>query len=203
MAYDLLFRRRTRRNWARKATVQIPSQAPGLVLTQDEKDLLARIALCRAQAQGGDKAARKRWKKTVKQIVAIRRKAARGDVKCQRTVAVLVQSGMFPSTRKGAPRGTTALKPLVSGIGKTPKAPKEIDPSTLPIPARDILSKALIKQRIPNWAIDDAISLSFNSKPRTQIPENLYLARKNGIRQYLINRKVFIFSPMDGRAYEW
>jgi len=114
MAYDLLLRRRIRRSYARKPTVTVRS-TDSLVLTEPEKAWLARIALCRAQAQAGDKRAAKDWKKTVKQIVATRRKAARGDVKAQRTVAVLVQSGMFPSSKKLAPKGTRVLKPLVAG----------------------------------------------------------------------------------------
>ncbi len=116
MAYDILLRRQIRRNWARQPTVQIRSTAPGLILTEPEKAMLARVALCRAQAQGGDKRAQKAWKKIVKQITATRRRAARGDVKAQRTVAVLVQSEMFPSKRKLAPKGAPgALKPLIAG----------------------------------------------------------------------------------------
>jgi hypothetical protein len=115
MAYDILLRRPIRRSYARKPTVQIKS-TESLVLTEPEKAMLARIALCRAQAQAGDKGAQKTWKKTVKQIVATRRKAARGDVQAQRQIAVLVQSGMFPSKKKLAPKGAPgALKPLVAG----------------------------------------------------------------------------------------
>ena len=108
MAYDILFRRRTPRNWAHTASFEASPMIADIVLTEAEKGMLARIALCRAQAQGGDKRALKVWKKTNKQIVGLRRKAARGDVKAQRQVKVLQQSGLYQGVQAMDFRPTVA-----------------------------------------------------------------------------------------------
>lgn len=99
MAYDLLFRKHTRRSWsigAEPSAVDRPMAPDPLVATPEEQQVLARLAAVKMLADAGDRTARVKWKKFVQsELPATRRKALRGDANARRLLTVVEQSGLL------------------------------------------------------------------------------------------------------------
>ena len=101
MAYDLLLRRKTHTNWSMHSMLNPAFASCGdfapdpIATTPDEQQYLAKLAVLRMKADSGDVAAQKEWKTTMANVNALRKKAAKGDDKAQRTVAILKESGIF------------------------------------------------------------------------------------------------------------
>lgn len=106
MAYDLLFRRQTGRNWSRHSYFG-PAALGTLLLvdyefapdptptTAEEQGLIAKLAVLKMQVNAGDKKALGKWRKIVAFVARAKKKAARGDAKSQRFITVLNESGLF------------------------------------------------------------------------------------------------------------
>ena len=106
MAYDLLFRRQTARNWSRRSYLG-PAARGTLLLasyefapeptptTTEEQALIAKLAVLKMQVDAGDKKALGKWRKMVAFIAKAKKKAAQGDEKSKRFITVLNESGLF------------------------------------------------------------------------------------------------------------
>jgi len=106
VAYDLLFRKRTRTNWSRHSycgprgilllastTYEFaPDPTP---TTDEEKQFIAKLAVLKMSADAGNKKASKEWKATLTKLEAVKKKAAKGDEKSKHLVVVLQESGIF------------------------------------------------------------------------------------------------------------
>lgn len=122
MAYDLLFRRQIRRNWARSSSlpagfmgadsVVVPSgdggpshpsptharKARTFVPTEAEKQLLAKVAVLKMAATSGHKGARKELQNVAVKVLQVKSKAALGDPKAAHLVEVLRDSKIFAAS---------------------------------------------------------------------------------------------------------
>lgn len=100
MAYDLLFRRQTPRNWSLHSYlaeyVFAPDPTP---TTPEEQQLIARLAVLKMGADAGNKKDAKRWRAAMAKLVLEKKKAARGDEKAKRLMKVLEESGIFSGVR--------------------------------------------------------------------------------------------------------
>ena len=106
MAYDLLFRRQTSRNWSRRSYLG-PAARGTLLLasyefapdptptTPEEQGLIAKLAVLKMQVDAGDKKALVKWRKISTYIAKAKMKAAKGDAKAKRFITVLNESGLF------------------------------------------------------------------------------------------------------------
>ena len=110
MAYDLLTRRQTRTNWSRHsylgprarlrsgrmlflATYEFaPDPTP---TTDEERQFIAKLAVLKMNADGGNKKAAKEWKATMAKVAAAKKRADSGDPKAKRLMTVLNESGLF------------------------------------------------------------------------------------------------------------
>jgi hypothetical protein len=126
MAYDILLRRRTHTNWSMHSIVN-PAFALGyefapdpIATTPDEQQYLAKLAVLRMKADSGDAAAQKEWKVTMTNVNALRKKAAKGDDKAQRTVAILKESGIFSGVQTMS-LGAEYFSKLSADCKKNPK----------------------------------------------------------------------------------
>jgi len=106
VAYDLLLRRQTSRNWSRRSYCG-PAARGTLLLaeyvfapdptptTQKEQQFLAKLAVLKMQVDRGDKAALKRWRAFAVKIARTKKMADRGDPRAKRVITVLNESGLF------------------------------------------------------------------------------------------------------------
>jgi hypothetical protein len=101
MAYDILLRRRTHTNWSMHSIIN-PTFASGyefapdpIATTPEEQQYLAKLAVLKMSADAGNAGAQKEWRAAMATVAALRKKAAKGDEKATRTVAVLKESGIF------------------------------------------------------------------------------------------------------------
>lgn len=96
MAYDLLFRRQTPRNWSLHSYLCDYSFAPDPTpTTQAEQALIARLAVLKMGASAGNKRDAKKWRAAMAKIVLEEKKAARGDARAMRLMKILKESGLF------------------------------------------------------------------------------------------------------------
>jgi hypothetical protein len=106
VAYDLLLRRQTPKNWSRssycgpaaRGTLLLASYtfAPDPAPTTDaEKQLLAQLAVLKMRVDNGDKKALKKWRRAMAKLVLAKRAADRGDARARRLVTVVNESGIF------------------------------------------------------------------------------------------------------------
>lgn len=100
MAYDLLFRRYTRRNWARSSSLPLGfmGDEPVVIPTEAEKQLLAKVAVLKMAATAGHKGARKELQNVAVKVLQVRGKAAQGDPKAAHLVEVLRDSKIFAAS---------------------------------------------------------------------------------------------------------
>lgn len=106
MAYDLLLRRQTSRNWSRRSYCG-PSARGTLLLaeyvfapdptptTPAEQQFLAQLAVLKMQVNAGDKKALKKWRAFASKLGKTKKQADRGDPKAKRVMTVLNESGIF------------------------------------------------------------------------------------------------------------
>ena len=106
MAYDLLFRRQTPRNWSRRSYLG-PAARGTLLLasyefapdptptTPEEQGFIAKLAVLKMQVDAGDKKALGKWRKMVVYIDKEKKKASQGNAKAKRLITVLNESGLF------------------------------------------------------------------------------------------------------------
>ncbi len=110
MAYDLLTRRQTSTNWSRHSYLGprarlrsgrmlflasyefAPDPTP---TTDEERQFIAKLAVLKMNADGGNKKAAKEWKATMAKVAAAKKKADSGDPKAKRLMTVLNESGLF------------------------------------------------------------------------------------------------------------
>jgi len=106
VAYDILFRRQTKRNWSRRSYCGPTARgsfllaeyvfAPEPTQTTDaEKQFLAKLAVLKMKTNNGDKKARLKWRAAVAKIVEARKLADRGDPRAKRLVTIVNESGIF------------------------------------------------------------------------------------------------------------
>jgi hypothetical protein len=126
MAYDILLRRRTHTNWSMHSMLNPAFATCGdfepdpIATTPDEQQYLAALAVLRMKADSGDPAAQKEWKAAMVTVEALRKKAAKGDDKAQRTVAILKESGIFSGVQTMS-LGATYFSRLAADCGRNPK----------------------------------------------------------------------------------
>ena len=106
MAYYLLLRRQTSKNWSRRSycgpaargTLLLASYefAPDPVpTTPAEQHFLSQLAVLKMRTDAGDKRALKQWRSAAAKIVKTRKLAERGDPRAKRLITVLNESGLF------------------------------------------------------------------------------------------------------------
>ena len=106
MAYDLLLRRQTSKNWSRhsycgpsfRGTLLLASYtfAPDpLPTTAAEKQFIAKLAVLKMLTDNGDKKARKQWKVAMARLVETKKLADKGDPRAKRVMTVVNESGIF------------------------------------------------------------------------------------------------------------
>jgi hypothetical protein len=101
MAYDILLRRRTHTNWSMHSLYSPAFASCGdfapdpIATTPEEQQYLAKLAVLKMSADAGNAGAQKEWKAAMTAVQALRKKAAKGDEKASRTVAILKESGIF------------------------------------------------------------------------------------------------------------
>jgi hypothetical protein len=66
-----------------------------LPTTDEEKQVIARLAVLKMKVDAGDKKALKEWRIAGKKIIDAKKKADLGDVKAKRLMQVLSESGIF------------------------------------------------------------------------------------------------------------
>ena len=66
-----------------------------LPTTDEEKQVIARLAVLKMRVDGGDKKALKEWREAGKKIILAKKLAAKGDPKAKRLMQVLGESGLF------------------------------------------------------------------------------------------------------------
>ena len=106
MAYDLLLRRQTSKNWSRRSYCG-PAHRGTLLLaeyvfapdpvptTPAEQQFLAKLAVLKMQVNQGDKKALKKWRVFAAKIAKTKKMADRGDARAKRVITVLNESGIF------------------------------------------------------------------------------------------------------------
>jgi len=131
MAYDILLRRKTHTNWSmhslhNPAFASCGDFAPDpIATTSDEQQYLAQLAVLRMKADSGDASAQKEWRATMVKVDALRKKAAKGDEKAQRTVAILKESGIFSGVKTMSLGGAYFTK-LAADCGRVPGLAKAV-----------------------------------------------------------------------------
>ena len=119
MAYDLFFRKQTASNWSRRSYASPATGSPFLLAsytfspdstptTDAEKQFLAKLAVIKMLTNNGDKKALKRWRRAVANIMVAKRRADQGDVRAQRLVKILNESGIFAGVQSMSVTGGSA-----------------------------------------------------------------------------------------------
>ena len=99
MAHDI-FLGIIKKSWARgdcNAPAPLPPMPAQkkLILTEDEKSRLEKIAALRMKAESGDRKAKKQWRRLSRRAATLGKKARQGDPKAKRMVEVINQSGVL------------------------------------------------------------------------------------------------------------
>ncbi len=113
MAYDLLFRRRTHRNWARGCESEPITDEVTFKLSDAEMAMLADVAATKMMADMGDRASIKKMGGVHKKVAQLRKKAKKGDPAAKRALLVLAKSGVFESVQSFTLGGWGAGEALV------------------------------------------------------------------------------------------
>jgi hypothetical protein len=111
VAYDLLLRKQTRRNWSLHS-YRGPRVVGTFLLaeyvfapdperpTVKEAELLAHLAVLKLRVDQGDKRALKEWRSSMKKVLDAKKRAERGDPVAQHLVKVLNESGLFAGVQR-------------------------------------------------------------------------------------------------------
>jgi hypothetical protein len=106
VAYDMILRRQTRRNWARSSSL-FPSGTMGsdsaTLPTEPEKQFLAQVAVLKLAAASGHKGAKNELRNVAVKVLQVRGKAAAGDPKAGHFVEVLRDSKIFAGPGSSTP----------------------------------------------------------------------------------------------------
>jgi hypothetical protein len=114
VAYDLLFRKQVKKNFALSSIDVSTSEAT--VPTDAEKSYLANLAVLKMDADAGNKKAKKAWSKALGDLSKLRRLAQKGDPKAAHLLTVVRESGLF--------EGVAAMDVSGAEPALTPKAEK-------------------------------------------------------------------------------
>jgi hypothetical protein len=99
MSHDLVLKT-VKKDWSRGARprplvdARFSGGRPAVVPTQAESDRLFDIAILKLGAQSGDREAQRRWKALRAQVESLKRKARGGDLRSQRALQLLSDSGI-------------------------------------------------------------------------------------------------------------
>jgi hypothetical protein len=106
VAYDLLLRRHTSKNWSRRSYCGPAARGTFLLAeyvfapdptptTAAEQQFLAQLAVLKMQVDSGNRAALKKWRAFVAKLAKTKKMADRGDPRARRVITVLNESGLF------------------------------------------------------------------------------------------------------------
>jgi hypothetical protein len=102
MAYDLLLGI-TKKNWSRgamRATPALPPVEPTIACTGKERASLEKLASLKMAAESGDLQAKIQWIAATKRFKVAKARAAAGDPKAKRSLAILKQAGFLQDAQR-------------------------------------------------------------------------------------------------------
>jgi len=94
MAFDLIFKKNMGRNWSREAGDVATATEVTPEATSTQK--IAKLKAIKAQAEGGDKKAQKKWAKICKKIAKVQVEAKKGNAQAAQNLITLRTAGIIP-----------------------------------------------------------------------------------------------------------
>jgi hypothetical protein len=155
MAYDILFRKRTKANWARRSS--LPSLSPDPFATLQGQQEIRSVVLLKQAAERGDPTAKQLWARKLGFLRNMKARAAGGypdSAHCQRAMTVLAQNGVVVSGSGqdcalscGTNRSPVTVKGQFKNGHRVPLMGQDDPLATLPAKERALVAKLIVLRK--------------------------------------------------------